>query len=52
MKYFLFLDESGDHGLSRIDENFPIFLLCGILISEENYNKISNDFNQKIKTAF
>jgi hypothetical protein len=25
-KYHLFLDETGDHGLSFIDKNFPLFL--------------------------
>lgn len=51
MKYYLFLDESGDHGLKTIDENFPIFLLCGILISEENYKDIREEIN-KIKEQF
>ncbi len=32
MDYSLFLDESGDHDLSFVDKNFPIFLLCGCLI--------------------
>jgi len=32
MKYYLFIDETGDHGLAKIDINFPIFLLSGILI--------------------
>lgn len=34
MKYHLYLDESGDHGLSFIDPKFPIFLLCRVLISD------------------
>ncbi|MGB1283614.1 MAG: DUF3800 domain-containing protein [Polaribacter sp.] len=51
MKYYLFLDESGDHGLKKIDENFPIFLLCGILISEENYKIVREKIN-KIKLEF
>jgi hypothetical protein len=34
MKYHLYLDESGDHGLAFIDPKFPIFLLCGVLISD------------------
>jgi hypothetical protein len=29
---YLFIDETGDHGLAKIDINFPIFLLSGILI--------------------
>lgn len=47
----MFLDESGDHGLKTIDDNFPIFLLCGILISEENYKVIREEIN-KIKRKF
>jgi hypothetical protein len=33
-KTFLFIDESGDHGLTRIDTDFPVFLLCGVLVDE------------------
>lgn len=47
----MFLDESGDHGLKKIDENFPIFLLCGILVSEENYKTVREKIN-KIKLEF
>ncbi len=35
MKYRFFLDETGDHGLSYVDENFPLFLLCGCLLRED-----------------
>lgn len=45
MKHFLFIDESGDHGLVSIDPNFPVFVLCGIVISEPSYISI----NQGIK---
>jgi hypothetical protein len=51
LKYYLFLDESGDHGLKTIDKSFPIFLLCGILVSEENYKLIRDEINE-IKTKF
>ena len=37
--YYLYLDETGDHGLSYIDHNFPIFLLCGCLFEQ---NEIEN----------
>ena len=43
MKYKLFIDESGDHSLSTVDANFPIFALLGLLIEEENYQKISEE---------
>ena len=45
-KYYLFLDESGDHGLGNIDPTFPVFVLSGILISEENYEILHQQFNQ------
>ncbi len=46
MKYTFFLDETGDHGLSFIDPSFPIFLLCGVLISEDDLVKMSSAINQ------
>jgi hypothetical protein len=40
MKYFFYIDESGDHSLQNINEDFPYFLLCGILISETENAKM------------
>lgn len=50
-KYYLFIDESGDHGLVSLDASFPVFLLCGMLTSEENYTAIRDEINS-IKQAF
>jgi hypothetical protein len=36
VKYFFFLDETGDHGLNYVDNNFPLFLLCGCLVREDH----------------
>jgi hypothetical protein len=50
LKYQFFLDETGDHGLSHIDEHFPIFLLCGCLFKEDEFierEKIINGFKIK-----
>lgn len=44
MRYFLFIDESGDHGLTSIVPYFPVFVLCGILTSENDYTDIDNRF--------
>ncbi len=38
MKYYLFVDESGDHGLKSVDKDFPVFVLCGIMLSEEQHS--------------
>lgn len=51
MKYYLFIDESGDHGLGNIDTNFPVFVLCGIVIFETEYENLRVNFNS-IKEAF
>lgn len=45
MKYHLFIDESGDHGLTTVNPDFPVFVLCGILISETGYQQIRTDIN-------
>jgi hypothetical protein len=49
--YYLFIDESGDHGLSNIDPDFPVFILCGIITSNENYQNINDKFIE-LKTKF
>jgi Protein of unknown function (DUF3800) len=46
MKYYLFLDESGDHGLAKFDADFPVFLLCGVLVREDDYENIRLAFNK------
>ncbi len=51
MIYHLYIDESGDHGLVNLDANFPVFLLCGMLVSEPNYESIRNEMN-RIKRQF
>lgn len=51
MNYYIFLDESGDHGLVKIDPDFPIFALCGVIMSEKQYQGIRNSFN-KIKSKY
>ena len=39
--YLIFADESGDHGLSTIDAQFPVFALVFCLMRKEDYiNKI------------
>jgi hypothetical protein len=45
-KYYFFLDETGDHGLSFVDINFPLFLLCGCLFQEKELEKIEKQVNQ------
>lgn len=52
MKYRLFIDESGDHGLSNIDPDFPVFVLCGVLFSETEYEMFRQKVNALKKTLW
>jgi len=45
MKYHLFLDETGDHGLTYIDKNFPLFVLCGCLFSDDALKQLEEKIN-------
>ena len=38
----MFLDESGDHSLVKIDQQFPIFCLAGCIFDEVQYQRESN----------
>lgn len=50
MRHFLFIDESGDHGLTTVNPDFPVFLLCGVLAAGDEYEKIRTDINT-VKTG-
>ena len=51
MIYYLYIDESGDHGLTKVNPLYPIFTLCGIVVSEPDNSLLCNEFN-KIKFEF
>jgi len=35
--YIIYVDESGDHGLTNIDSGYPIFCLAFCIIKKEDY---------------
>lgn len=45
-QYYLFIDECGDQNLANFDTNFPIFTLCGIIVSEEMKDKLDTQISQ------
>jgi len=49
--YYLFLDESGDHGLSNINPHFPVFVLCGVLFDPDDYESCRKRINE-IKSKY
>lgn len=50
-KLLAFLDESGDHSLAKINPEFPIFGLVGVIIKPVDYPAIVNKFN-KLKLSY
>ena len=51
-KYYLFIDECGDHNLTKYDPGFPVFTLCGILISRRNLNALNKAFDELKEDIF
>lgn len=48
-EYIVFVDETGDHGLTSIDPQFPIFGLVFCLVSKDDYVKRVVPAMQKLK---
>jgi uncharacterized protein DUF3800 len=36
-RFIAFFDECGDHSLSKIDKDFPLFLLCTVIVERKSY---------------
>ncbi len=51
-KYYLFIDECGDHNLTKYDPGFPVFTLCGILVSRQNLRVLSKAFEDLKEDIF
>lgn len=50
-KYYLFLDECGDQNLANFDPSFPIFTLCGIIVSQEQLESLTDQI-QSVKSKY
>jgi len=44
--YKMFLDESGDHNLEAIDQNYPVLSLSGLIFEEEHYKECIDKVNE------
>ncbi len=42
----MFVDESGNPNLKNIDKEFPVFVLCGVMLEEQSYYAFRDDFNE------
>ncbi len=45
----MFLDESGDHSLDKIDPQFPVFVLAGCLLDKEYHDDVVESLLQRYK---
>lgn len=43
MPHILFLDESGDHSLGKIDPQYPLFVLCGVIMDESYHDTVATE---------
>ena len=49
----LFLDESGDHSLNRIDPQYPVFVLGGCIVDKEYHeNQMTDEIQQYKRDLF
>ena len=48
----MFIDESGDHNLQNIDDQFPLFCLCGCVFEKEYYRTTARPLIDKLKIRF
>lgn len=48
----MFMDESGDHSLDVIDKQYPVFCLAGVIVDEQNYQRVVKVSFDEIKTTF
>jgi hypothetical protein len=50
--YLVFVDESGDHGLTRVDPGYPIFVLAFCLFEKGDYVERTRPALQRLKFYF
>ena len=50
--YIMFVDESGDHNLSNIDDNFPLFCLSGCIFEKSYYHRTARQMVDDFKHRF
>lgn len=49
MTKIMFLDESGDHSLDKIDNSYPMFILAGCIFDLDYYSKIAEPKINELK---
>lgn len=44
-KHYMYVDECGNQNLSNFEATFPIFTLCGVIVSEEQNSALEGKVN-------
>src|SRR5690606_35609442 len=52
MRYYMFIDESGEANVKKPDPRFDIFVLCGVVFREDHYAHFDNEFKELKKEFF
>lgn len=52
MKYTLYLDESGDHNLIKIDNTYPIIAIVGCIFENNYYNNVGSNLIDQFKIKY
>lgn len=50
--YLVFVDESGDHGMARVDPDYPIFALACCLVRKSDYVEHITPALQRLKLEY
>lgn len=50
-KLVMFLDESGDHSLIKIDEQYPIFVLVGVIMDRDYHDNAATPIMNEVKQS-
>lgn len=48
----MFLDESGDHSLDKIDVSYPMFVLAGCIIDFDYYTNVVEKQAKELKLKY
>lgn len=51
-EYIVYVDESGDHGLSRVDPEYPVFVLAFCVFQKVDYSRLAVPQLQQLKFTY
>ncbi|WP_298894672.1 DUF3800 domain-containing protein [uncultured Psychroserpens sp.] len=52
MRYFVFIDETGEANINNLDPRYNIFALCGVVFREDHYNRFDTELKDLKRKLF